>query len=90
MLKFNYKKLKEKQKELTQFKGWLPFILELYIDIGEREDYLKSIGLYDDIEQANQDYMRILRYCCDDPQKFMEDLTIEFVNDNPQFKGIID
>lgn len=88
MLKFNHDKIKEKKQELTQFKGWLPFRLGLYIDSAEREDYLKSEGLYEDIEQANQDYKRLLRYH-EEPQRFMEELVLEFIHDNPQFKEIV-
>lgn len=88
MLKFNQDKIQEKEKELTQFKGWLPFRLEVFIDMGKRDSYLKSEGLYEDIEQANQDYMRLLRYH-KEPQIFMEELVREFVENNLEFEGII-
>ena len=88
MLKFNHEKIKEKEMELTQFKGWLPFRLEVFIDLVKRESYLKSAGLYDEIEKANQDYMRLLRYH-KEPQLFMDELIIEFVENNPEFEGII-
>ena len=88
MLQFDYDNIKKKEKDLTQFKGWLPFRLEVFIDLVKREEYLKSEGLYDEIERANQDYMRLLRYH-KEPQLFMEELIMEFIQDNPQFKGIV-
>ena len=89
MLKFDYEKIKEKEEELTQFKGWLPFKLEVFIDLVKREDYLKSEGLYEEIEQANQDYMRLLRYSKEPEPILMEELVLEFIQNNPQFKGIV-
>ena len=88
MLKLNQELLLKKGKELTEFKGWLPFRLESFINLSARRDYLQSVGLYEDIEQANQDYMRILRLH-PEPQKLMDDLLIEFVDNNPEFEGII-
>ena len=88
MLKLNQELLLTKRKELTEFEGWVPFALDNYFSYAERREYLKSIGLYREIEETNQTYKRLLRMH-PEPQLFMEELVREFVEKNPEFEGII-
>ena len=88
MLKLNHDEIKEKEKELTQFEGWLPFRLDTFISLPERADYLKSVGLFDKIQKHNAHFKYMLMNS-DDPEQLMDDLLVEFVTDNPQFESIL-
>ena len=88
MLKLNYEKIEEHKKELTQFKGWLPFRLDTFISLSERDDYLMSVGLFDLVQKRNAHYKYMLMNA-DNPGELEDQLLLDFVNENPQFKDII-
>lgn len=49
-MKINYNNVKEREEdELIHFIGFLPFQFYKFIGLLERNNYLKSIGAYDDI-----------------------------------------
>ena len=84
----NNKVVKQKEKDLIHFKGFIPLDFHGYIDMLQRNTYLKNIGLYGKIQ------MDIIRFRdnmkrSNDPDKYLERFLISWVNSNPEFKGCI-
>ena len=88
MLKLNYEKIEEHKKELTQFKGWLPFRYDSFISLFERDEYLKSVGLFDVVQKRNAHYKHMLMNA-DNPEELEDQLLLEFITNNPQFEDTV-
>ena len=88
MYGLNIKKIKEREAELIQYKGWLPFPILLYISNVDRREYLEKVGLYDEIYKQNFKYRQQMKMSPNE-DLFEEQKLREWIKDNPRFKNLI-
>ena len=88
MLKLDFDEIKRLEKELTFFRGWLPFRLELFIDLTTRMDWLLAEGLLEENQKIGaENKYRLME--SDNDDALMDLMILKFVEENPKFKGII-
>ena len=88
MLKINYNSLKQKEYVLTHYKGWLPFQIEYYLDLYERNKFLKSIGLFDKVQKVtiiNRNKIKSSKK----GDVLEDDMLRKWIKDNPNFADIV-
>lgn len=87
-LELNRDKIKEMEDDLIKFEGFIPPLILFYINSLKRWNYLKKIGLYDEIREVHY-YYRILLKENDTNGEMMNKLILDFIDKNPQFKDIV-
>lgn len=80
---------KKKKDQLTYFKGFLPFQFEVVINTIKREDYLKRIGLWKDINLKEQEVIKGMRENYPDEDEYLEAILKQWLIENPQFQDCI-
>lgn len=88
MLELNYDKITEMESQLTYFRGWLPFRLWKFVNIRKRNSYLQTLGLFEEVQEANALYKALL-IRADNYEELEDKLLREFVEDNPRFSEIL-
>ena len=85
-MKVDIDKIKEHEEELIHFVGFLPMEFLGNIDAFKRNDYLKKIGEYENIQSLNHIYrVKASKY-----SKEYHDKTLQtFLRNHPQFKECI-
>lgn len=88
MIDLNYDKIKQREYELVHYNGWLPFPLLLYIDSWERNNYLKSNGLFDEVQKQNKKYRYHVKQS-GDVDAFEEKVLSKWIKQHPKFKNLV-
>ncbi len=86
-MKVNENKVKERELELIQYVGFLPMQILSRIDAFKRNDYLKSINKYKEIQELNHNYK--VQYAKHGPP-YKEKVLRKWIADNPQFEDCVD
>ena len=88
MIDINLKLFNEKKEELTKFNGWIPYPFTMLVDTLERNEYLKSIGSFDKVQNENWED-RIETKTSDDVYELRMAKLKKWLDENPKFKNII-
>lgn len=88
MLLINKDKLKEKENTLIYFNGFIPMEFFKYIDMFKRNNYLKSINKFDEIEKENIKVRKMMK-SNSDAVAYSENVLKKWIVDNPQFKDLL-
>ncbi|MBE6494753.1 MAG: hypothetical protein E7Z84_09155 [Methanosphaera stadtmanae] len=86
-MKVNYNKVKEREDELIHYVGFLPMQILGRIDAFKRNDYLRSINKYEEIQELNHNY-RV--NCSKQGYPYKEKVLRKWIADNPQFEDCVD
>jgi len=85
-MKVNINKVKERELELIHYVGFLPMDILTHIDGLKRNDYLKSINKFDEIQELNHNYkVKYSRHGL----PYKEKVLIKWIADNPQFSDCV-
>ena len=84
----NHKVVRERSDELLTFDKYVPTHLRRYINITERNEYLKSKGLYDKIIKQRKKKRQELKKTIKKTEWHINEI-LTFVNDNPTFEDFI-
>lgn len=85
-MEINRQRIKERENELIHFEGFLPFEILSRIDFIKRNDYLKSKGLFDEIQKQNLKHrINSSKYGEEYKQKVLKD----WILGNPKFKDCV-
>lgn len=88
MIELDVNNINKHKNNLIKFEGFIPFNLFGYIDMLKRNNYLKSIGKFDDIAKENMMYRNKMK-SSDDADMYMDNILLKWVEDNPQFNDIL-
>ena len=88
MIEFNEDIIKKNENKLIYFKGFIPFQICDYIDMLRRNNYLKSIGLFEDIQKEIIEVRNAMKIS-GDADIYLEKVLKKWVADNPQFKDLV-
>ena len=88
MISIKTSKVKDKENDLIEFKGWLPMQFMFLIDMGKRIDFLKKSGLIDAVNKANYTH-RINSKKSGDYYKYYDEKLREWIKSNPYFKDCV-
>lgn len=86
MIKVDYNKVKERESELIKYNGFLPFDILKYINLVKRVDFLKAIGKFDEIQEANLNYRINYKRQGDN---YKNTVLKKWINDNPKFADLV-
>lgn len=91
MIDINEEKLPKFKNDLIYFNGYIPPIIYFEcLTVDEqvtRDDFLKSKGLYDDINQQDMEVKKKMRDT-DDPLLYMDNVLKEWLQNNQKFKSL--
>lgn len=82
----NKNKVKEREAELIHYVGFLPMDILKYIDGLKRNDYLKSINKYEEIQKLNHKYRVIYSK---QGQSYRKNVLKKWIADNPKFSDCV-
>ena len=85
-MKVNENKVKERELELIRYVGFLPMDFLNIIDAFKRNDYLRSINKYEEIQELNHNYK--VQYS-KHGLPYKEKVLKKFIVDNPQFEDCV-
>ena len=85
-MKVNINKVKEREIELIHYVGFLPMDFLNIIDAFKRNDYLRSINKYEEIQELNHNYK--IQYS-KHGLAYKEKVLKKFIVDNPQFEDCV-
>lgn len=88
MLEIDADAVKRKEYDLIHYDGFIPFDLWLYLDMFERNNYLKSIGKFDSVQKQNTK-VRGNMNISSNADLYLEKVLQEWVDNNPQFADIV-
>lgn len=86
-MKVNIDNVKERESELIHYVGFLPMQILGRIDATKRNDYLRSINKYEEIQELNHNY-RV--NCSKHGHAYKEKVLRKWIADNPQFSDCVD
>ena len=85
-MKVNINKVKEREIELIHYVGFLPMDFLNIIDAFKRNDYLRSINKYEEIQELNHNYK--VQYS-KHGLAYKEKVLRKWIADNPQFEDCV-
>ena len=79
-------KIKAREGELIKFADFLPMEILNVIDAVRRNDYLKNIGKFDEVQKLNLAFRRNFKlYGLEYKEKILKD----WIRNNPQFEDLV-
>lgn len=89
MIKLNDTNCKKKKMDLEYFKGFVPFQFDCYIDLNNRENFLRTIGLWDVVHKRELEIMQGIRKYKPRDDDYLDMILKRWIKDNPQFKDCV-
>lgn len=84
----NNERIEQRSKELQKFKGFLPNPLPMYVKGIEREKFLKSEGISEEVFKQEVEYRENLQ-SAEDAAEFMYSEFVKWVEANPEFSDFL-
>lgn len=88
-LRLNGEVCRKKSRQLQNFKGFLPFDFMTYVSWSDRQKFLETIGLWDDVNKKNMEVKQGIRDNKPNDDVYMNVILKKWVKENPQFKDCV-
>ncbi len=81
-MKYDYLKIKSKAKELEEYPGYLPWLIQREIDLENYFNFLEKKGLLDKFKNKLSQSMML-------PYKKHKEEFIQWINHNPEYSEFL-
>ena len=88
MIKLNEQNIEKRKKDLTYFKGFLPFQFDSYISFTDRKKFLQKIGLWETVNREDMKVNAGMRQSSD-MDLYLDRIFKKWLSENPQFEDVV-
>ena len=89
MLLLKGDEVRKRLDEIQNYRGWLPFQFDCYVNLSERHKFLTLIGLEEEVTKKNREVQKGIRDTKPNDDVYMDKLLRQWIHDNPQFHTLV-